>query len=433
MNDMKYLKLSANIKLNVIYTYKPLISLSGGEFMKYSVEDLDFSKVNDKLKHLSKFGIVEIINAYYEGVKTTTLIDEFQIDVRKSSLYKIFPPERLDLPCKYCYSPMLLPLKSKSGYNSYNNINAYCSICEHTNDVFCQCENCNKKREKVLVEKEKARKEELKKNKEIIDSILQSKKTKVPEESLSLEDRLYLSVILRATLSEELNVVLPLAYSNTPIASTSELESEVIKALTARKIMVLDPSNDCTLFNVDREKNSISFNMLNVKYKINVESRDGSYNYMIERLMYPRPDDFEEDNEFCYEMWKKISLGECLEFLLHQMDKVGYDFSPGKKTTKVFMNLLDHFSAAQINSIIFRAVANSTKRYQEGNITKIHAQNLVISSCEFMGERAIAEGWNLRVFSRNYNLPESLLSKVFFTSILKIADLGFEEKPTKNI
>lgn len=401
--------------------------------MKYSVEDLDFSSVNDKLKHLSESEIVEIINAYYGGVKTNTIIEEFKIDVGKSSLYKIFPPERLDLPCEYCYRPMLLPLKPKSGYTPYNDINAYCSICEHTNNVFCQCKNCNKKREEALVKKEKKRKEELKKHKEIIDGILQSKKTKVLEDDLSLEERLYLSVILRATLSEELNVILPLAYSNTPIAPGSELESEVIKTLTSREIMVLDSSNDCKLFSVNSEKNSVGFNMFDVRYKINVEPEDGSYNHMIEGLMYPKPDDFEEDEEFCYEMWKKISLGECLEFLLHQMDKVGYNFSPGKKTVKVFMNLLDHFSAAQINSIIYRAVANSTKRYQEGNITKIHAQNLVISSCEHNGERAIAEGWNLRGFSRNYNLPESLLSKVFFTSILKIADLGFEERPTKNI
>ncbi len=35
------------------------------------------------------------------------------------------------------------------------------------------------------------------------------------------------------------------------------------------------------------------------------------------------------------------------------------------------------------------AVANCTARYQAREITKIHAQNSVITSCEKQGERAV--------------------------------------------
>lgn len=69
--------------------------------MKYSVEDLDFSKVNGKLEHLSKSEIVDIVNSYYDDVKIATLINKFQIDSKTTSLYKLFPPKKLDVYCEH--------------------------------------------------------------------------------------------------------------------------------------------------------------------------------------------------------------------------------------------------------------------------------------------------------------------------------------------
>ena len=65
-------------------------------------------------------------------------------------------------------------------------------------------------------------------------------------------------------------------------------------------------------------------------------------------------------------------------------------------------------------------------------ITKIHAQNSVIASCESFGQRAIAQGWNLSHYTRLRDLPETYISNVLFISIMQIAELGFSEKPTPN-
>lgn len=125
-----------------------------------------------------------------------------------------------------------------------------------------------------------------------------------------------------------------------------------------------------------------------------------------------------------------MELNECLQYLLYQIHKVGYTFNPGEKTIRVFEELLEHFSVSQIYSIIYRSVANSTQRYQAREITKIHAQNSVITSCDSYGQRAIAQGWKLTHYARLRDLPETYISKVLFTSIMQIAELGFSEKPT---
>lgn len=112
------------------------------------------------------------------------------------------------------------------------------------------------------------------------------------------------------------------------------------------------------------------------------------------------------------------------------MHKVGYTFNPGEKTIEVFEELLEHFSVSQIYSIIYRSVANSTQRYQAREITKIHAQNSVIASCESYAQRAIAQGWKLTHYVRLRDLPGTYISNVLFTSIMQIAELGFSEKST---
>lgn len=166
--------------------------------------------------------------------------------------------------------------------------------------------------------------------------------------------------------------------------------------------------------------------------KSTIEPYDLDYDEMIKRLMYPSLDSNENYKEFCFDMWKKVALNECLQYLLYQMDKVGYSFNPGEKTIRVFEHLLEHFSVSQIYGIIYRAVANSTQRYQAGEITRIHAQNSVITSCESHGQRAIAQGWKLSHYSRIRDLPEAYISQVLYTSVMQIAELGFSEKPTIN-
>lgn len=180
----------------------------------------------------------------------------------------------------------------------------------------------------------------------------------------------------------------------------------------------------------DEERYEISYYIYKVRYRINIEPEDYDYDAMIKRLMYPDLSKMEGFKEFCYEMWMRVSLNECLQYLLYQMEKVGYSFNPGEKTIKVFEELLDYFSVSQVYGIIYRAVANSTQRYQAREITKIHAQNSVITSCENYGQRTLAQGWQLTHYSRIKDLPETYINTVLFTSIMQIAELGFSEKPT---
>lgn len=393
--------------------------------MELEIGMLDLSDIDDRIKHLTESDIIQMITKYYEGISVTQLKKDYQIKIATSQFIKVFPKKITDKKCQYCNINLVEEWKSKHGY-SFKDKLPYCPHCKHENHDKCKCETCEEVRRELIIQ------EENRKRALINEHYNERNYSKVPEAKLSLEDKLYLAVLLRGGLDENLININPVASLDKKLTPTGDFTVELIKTLTGRNLIVPHFFSSINAF-VDDETFPNSYYVNRVIFRINIEPNDDIYQNMIQRLLYPDQKEFEKDRNFCFEMWRKISLNESLEYLLYSLEKVGFDFSPGEKTIKVFEHLLEHYSVAQVYSLIYRAVANSTKLYQERKMSKKHAANTVITSCESYGERAVAEGWSLTKYRRNYDLPETLISSIFFTSILKIAYLGFEEKPTSNI
>lgn len=389
--------------------------------MQIAIGHINFNDLDPSLKHLSNEQIYEVITKYYDDEKVNNILNDYKILITPSKLVKVFPSVFLKAHCEKCNSQLHGELQSKSSVHMIRT-KASCPYCFHkANSRFCDCYFCEQ--ERIELEEEK---------REIVDAIfINSDVPVVSENDLSLEDRFYMSIILRAALSEDMRIIGPLNEISRKIAPTNQLIKEIMNTLTARNLILISEhsSLDAFVLEIDEEGNrNVSYHGYQVAYKINVISGDGNYYSMIQRLLYPDPESF--DVEFCYEKWRQIALNEIEEYLLFEMNKVGYSFNLGKKSYQVFDYLLNHFSTAQIFNIIYRAVANSTRRYQAKEITKIHAQNSVITSCESQGHRAIAEKWTLKPYRRNFALPESIFSEVLFNSIMQISSLGFTEVPT---
>lgn len=92
--------------------------------------------------------------------------------------------------------------------------------------------------------------------------------------------------------------------------------------------------------------------------------------------------------------------------------------------------MLEHYSVSQIYGIIWRKVSDATRLYQEGGITKKHAANTVIGGCLSFGERARINNWDLRKYSRIKELPQTVISELFFNQVLHIGEMGFDMSPT---
>lgn len=386
--------------------------------------DVEFIELDPKISHLDVPTINELMYRYYiDNEKVANLIVDYNLVIAPGSIVKILPPKVHEKNCIYCGLPLLENRKSKTDFARFPIYEkGKCPSCKHEDTSFCSCTNCMQMRrnEKQNLEARKRRAIEI--------AYDINRFSKVPEKELGLEDRLYLAAVLRAGMAEDFSYVLPLEDTLSQITPSSEFTSEVIRHLTALKILLPHPVSPTSAFVFSDNGEPEKYYIYKVNYHLNIEPIDGDYEQCVKHLLYPVNEDY-SDGEFCHQMWKKIGLYEVLEYLLYSLNKVGFEFNPGKKTYAIIDYFLDHFSVGQIQGFIYSSVANATKSYQERNITKTHAANIVISSLEQRGNRSISEGWKVTTFKRNYDLPQSLISDVFFNTILQISNLGFSEVP----
>lgn len=253
----------------------------------------------------------KLIAAYYDGEKIKDLLSEYKIKTTASNLVKIFPPVLNGEYCIKCESPIVMHLKSRSYSNYFNNHQKHCSSCGHKKTSFCNCEFCKNERMEAKRLEEERRKKLIEKKRQILCDHYEANNWEILlETDLSLEDRLYLAVVLRCALAEDTSYIKPLENVKGKIAPTPEYEREIIKTLTGRNILLVSSLQskvddfEVEFVSEDEKQYRISYYIYKVHYRLNVMPRDGDYGAMIKLLMYPHLNDEEGFKGFCYEIWR---------------------------------------------------------------------------------------------------------------------------------
>jgi hypothetical protein len=389
-------------------------------------------KLHSAIAHLSETQLKELMEEYYDEKKTVkSLMEKYKIKAHTSQLVSFFPPLVLEEECKFCKQPLLKKRTTRTGYSSSF---PYCPNCDHVvGRIYCWCQNCKKN---AVEQKEKQAEEEKRQIKEKRQTIIKTYDpnlfTKVNESDLTLIQRLCLAALLRVGLDEKGRIINPpIGYLNN-LTPDPEFNSELFFVLAKSKIIIPDINSPIDAFE-DGETFPHSYYINKVSYYLNVAPEDEDTAGMFQRLLMPDPALFKDKKDICFEIWRKIAIYEVLEYLKHSIDKIDFEFKPGEKTMGILNSLLEDYSVSQLYSIIYRSIANTAKFYQENKITRKHAGNMVVTHIQRYGERAKAEGWEIKGFRRNYDLPQTAISEVFFNRILNIGSLGFELPPTNEL
>lgn len=372
------------------------------------------------LNHLSDAEIEVLVQRYYAGEAVTKLIKEYQLSVRTADLYKLFPPEvSEEYACEYCDEYLVRDRQSKTAIVWGNSkADLYCPICHHRPFAHrCRCDNC--------INEELAMREFQERQ---IKNVYSREREPVDFEDLSFEQKVYLGALCRALCKENLFEIKPYSGSNRVLAPTNDLCSQLYKALSHDEIIAVSPTSPLEAFVVDDEDFPNRYYTYKVTYYLNLLFPASKQDLFTE-ILDPSYYSVEYEDE-ALDLWRKIAVGECIEYLDYQLRKVGFDFVPGDKTYKTFEILLNDFSVSQIYGIIWKSVADASKLYLEKGLSKKHAANSVIGACERYAERAKMNGWTLTEYSRIRDLPQSELSSFFFNRVLGIGDMGFKIPPT---
>ena len=324
--------------------------------------------------------------------------------------------------CPFCDIPMFSHRKSKS---SDSKEVIFCQECKHTlNDSYCKCEAC--------IERKKREKEIRKEERQIIDNInnnilredyLYDKDMPIDIEELNIRDKLYISALLRTSLSEDLMDIKSLSSAVLTLAPTEEFREKIISYLRSRKIIIFSPNTplDSLIFNIDGIEGCYPFDTV---FRLNVSQDEDAIK--IEKLLHLNIEE-DIDEELKLELWLEIGLYECIEFLYARMDEYGLPKSHiGEKTISSIKEALKEFSISQVYNFIWGASINASDFYKNSNVSKKHAVNTIAGTILKRSERAIAEHRETKKFGRDWHYPQTVISEVFFNNILKIGDKGFD-------
>ena len=390
-------------------------------------------EIHEKLRHLTMLQIESLMNKYYNGVKESDIIKEYNIDTTSSKLYTLFPPIICeDIICPVCNEPMYKERDSKSSY-SWNKKKPFCAICGHTDEIICKCNYCIAEREKVRKLNEERKVRILQEKREKIKKVYDLNIVPVNYSELNFREKVFLGALLRTSLSEDMEVILPLNDAERELAPTIGYIKEILSYLIGRGVISVDSNSSIDAFLDSNEEKDIEFPnvyyITMVKYRINIVG-DEEIKNILSKIINPKSFS-DADKEDALNIWKEIALEECIEYFEYQMKSVRFDFNIGEKTIAIFKDLLENFSVSQIYGIIYKSVANATKYYQESSVSKKQAANSVIGGCQRYAERAMINNWELAKYSRIKELPQSMISEFFFDRVIGVGSLGFNMPPSE--
>lgn len=390
-------------------------------------------EIHEKLRHLTMLQIESLMNKYYNGVKASDIIKEYNIDTTSSKLYTLFPPIICeDIICPVCNEPMYKERDSKSSY-SWNKKKPFCAICGHTDEIICKCNYCIAEREKVRKLNEERKVRILQEKREKIKKVYDLNIVPVNYSELNFREKVFLGALLRTSLSEDMEVILPLNDAERELAPTIGYIKEILSYLIGRGIISVDSNSSIDAFLDSNEEKDIEFPnvyyITMVKYRINIVGDEDIKN-ILSKIINPKSFS-DADKEDALNIWKEIALEECIEYFEYQMKSVRFDFNIGEKTIAIFKDLLENFSVSQIYGIIYKSVANATKYYQESSVSKKQAANSVIGGCQRYAERAMINNWELAKYSRIKELPQSMISEFLFDRVIGVGSLGFNMPPSE--
>lgn len=390
-------------------------------------------EIHEKLRHLTILQIESLMNKYYNGVKASDIIKEYNIDTTSSKLYTLFPPIICeDIICPVCNEPMYKERDSKSSY-SWNKKKPFCAICGHTDEIICKCNYCIAEREKVRKLNEERKVRILQEKREKIKKVYDLNIVPVNYSELNFREKVFLGALLRTSLSEDMEVILPLNDAERELAPTIGYIKEILSYLIGRGVISVDSNSSIDAFLDSNEEKDIEFPnvyyITMVKYRINIVG-DEEIKNILSKIINPKSFS-DADKEDALNIWKEIALEECIEYFEYQMKSVRFDFNIGEKTIAIFKDLLENFSVSQIYGIIYKSVANATKYYQESSVSKKQAANSFIGGCQRYAERTMINNWELAKYSKIKELPQSMISEFFFDRVIGVGSLGFNMPPSE--
>lgn len=372
------------------------------------------------LAHLTPTQMHSLINRYYSGEKVATLIAEYDIECSSSELCRQFPPEYVEGDCPVCNSPLIKPRVSRTNLSGSRDTAIRCSRCSHQETERCVCQKCREIRaQKIEIQRQRER--------EAITTFCSENWnysiTQIKPEQLSAEAAIALLSLIRCGGWLNDSTIDAIASSAIPfVPNEISIAQYFLSALFDNGLIAPALNSRPSSFYLAADEKA-RFDWHAVYWSLRIPKAPD----FIEQLEMLAASDSWPNNwkTDMHVLWKKLAMAECKEFCMHAVAQRKLPMPGETALTALLDNLLRSFSVSQCYQLIWNAAGRAVDYMIRENVKAQHASNALIGSCQRYADRARSEGWNIKGFQRNFNLPRSQLSYVLHDVFLKHGDIGF--------
>lgn len=239
-------------------------------------------------------------------------------------------------------------------------------------------------------------------------------------------DAVFLAAVLRAGGAEDLSHVMPRDYYRGQLSPTNEFDWQVLNHLYHNRRLCIHPGSRADTI-ILKEDDAFSFYPMEVHWSLPLPDGNASparVHEALDALLRDQAAWAEGWSDQADDLHRELAVQECLQYLRVVLKEHGFELNPGEKTLAVVRAALNDFSIGQVFNFMWRAAKDAAAFYVRESVSKAHAANIVPGAIQKSAERATAEAWTVRAFRRDYRAPESILSGLFFTGILRLPDSG---------
>lgn len=389
------------------------------------------------INELNKEQLNIFIHDYYNSEDSIKkILQKYNINqISTQKIIDILPNIESGSICQYCNTKMIYSQKSRTAYKeNFKCSDEICSNCNHkiVHSFFgrkiCTCDNCLESQEKINI----------KKNNLKVDLLIKTIK-KTEEQAITIDELKYLS------LSEKTNLLTLLMYlydennhsfksidslDGIKFAPTTKYGFSIINELLQYPLIKLKNTQNTINGITFNENGSYSYTPYMNEYQLNiVNSHLLDFSDIVKNCEYIYSDDIQETKREALDLWKKIGFQELKEYTYYLFEKYNFDTKYiGDAIIEKLELILEDFSISQGYAILYSSVTGAAS-YKQTGIAHKHAVNSINTYIANNIAKRKSKEWETKGYKRNFDLPQTAISMIFFNNILKIGDKGFEQVP----
>lgn len=331
---------------------------------------------------------------------------------------------------------------------SYVSRNEYKSDNSHRGHIFWttleegtsswQCPACSLRAERARREEERREQElvnlrhleTLRRRREVIEATFhKTLRREISPAGLSLTDAVYLLSLIKGGGNENYTWIEPI-HSIENLTPTRNFDAETVGLLEHDDLIAVDPDSLQSAFDFKGDE-IIDYNPLSVSWLllpgVAAESRV--------RVVSQLNEMFAARNWLSWwkgewpAIWRRIAVEESIQYLSYLLERNKLDFSPGAKTREFLLKIVDEYSVAQIYYLFWKVTEKAAADLWRGSVTEEAATERLIHNLEARLETSRSKGWEVYSFERSVYCPRSIISRVFFDTVLGIGEKGFTTRP----